>query len=310
MSDSERDPAAGHTREEWAPAKVNLFLRVLARRDDGYHDLETLVVPISMADRLRVHAVADRTAFRTLSLSLAVEGPAALTAGVPVDDANLVVRAARALAARRDVRGFAEFVLTKGVPNAAGLGGGSADAAAALRTLNALWACGLGADELTAVAAEVGSDVPALVGPGAALAAGRGERVTPVELPSFGWVVITFPFGVATADAFAWWDEDGAPTGPEPSAVIAAARAGDPAALGPQLFNDLEAPVVRRHPEIAEAAERLVAAGAVGTVLCGSGASLAGLLPPDPDAFRPELLGDLWRDGRARLERSWSAPPR
>ena len=295
--------SAPRTVEVEAPAKVNLFLRVLGRRPDGYHDLETLVVPLKLADRVRVHARADRTASRTLSVSLEVTGEPELTRGVPVDETNLAVRAAHALARAAGVRGFAELAIDKRVPNAAGLGGGSADAAAVLRALNDLWGCGMGPEELSAVAAAVGSDVPALLAAAPALARGRGEVVEPANAAPRSWLLVTFSFGISTAEAFGWWDEDGAVTGPDPGPALAAAAAGDAAALGPLLANDLEAPVLRRRPVIAEARERLLAGGCAGAVLCGSGASMAGLLPPDA-AFDPAEEAALARLGMVQRVRS------
>src|SRR6266540_3531927 len=238
-----------------ARAKVNLFLRVLGRRSDGYHDLETLLVPIDLADHLEIHAHSDPAEFRTLSLSLEVSGDPALVGGVPLDDSNLVLRAARSLADAVGARGFADITLEKRVPVAAGLGGGSSDAAALL-----------------------------LGGP--ALARGRGERVEQVSVPGLRLALITFPFGVSTADAFRWWDEEGGRTGPDAEPLLTAARDGGPATLGRLLYNDLEGTVTRRHPLIGQTKERLLDAGAAGVVMCGSGPSLAGLIPAD-DSFEP-----------------------
>jgi 4-diphosphocytidyl-2-C-methyl-D-erythritol kinase len=164
------------------------------------------------------------------------------------------------------------------VPSAAGLGGGSSDAAATLTTLNVAWGAGLEEAALTEVAAEVGSDIPALLAPGGAVARGRGERVERLSVPPFRWALVTFPFGIATGDAFAWWDEWGGATGPDVSEVLGAAMTGDPRLLAPLLSNDLEPVVIRRHPEIRDASERLLDAGALATVLCGSGPTVAGLL--------------------------------
>ena len=177
-----------------APAKVNLFLRVLGRRPDGFHEIETAVLPISLADRLEVIAEAGPD----LELSLELSGTAELVDGVPGDRTNLVVRAAAALAERSGVRGSAAIRLEKRVPSAAGLGGGSADAAATLRSLNDLWSCGLDDDALREVAATVGSDVPALLGPGPWLARGRGERVEPIHARPLQWCLVTAAFGVRT----------------------------------------------------------------------------------------------------------------
>jgi 4-diphosphocytidyl-2-C-methyl-D-erythritol kinase len=278
-----------------AMAKVNLFLRVLGRRDDGYHDLETLVVPIDLADRLEIHAVYDRAEFGTLSLSLEVKGEAGLVRGVPVDESNLVLRAASALADRVQARGFAEIVLDKRVPAAAGLGGGSADAAATLKALNDLWGAGLGEADLLDVAQAVGSDVPALLAGGSVFVTGRGERLEPVRMAGLNLALATFSFGVATAEAFVWWDEDGASTGPEPAAILVEAERrmmaerGDLASFAELLFNDLEPPVIARHAVIGEVKDRLLEGGALAVVMSGSGPSLAALLPWDVPRLAPDV---------------------
>jgi 4-diphosphocytidyl-2-C-methyl-D-erythritol kinase len=279
-----------HAEVTEARAKVNVFLRVLGRRGDGYHELETLIVPVSLADRLEVHAANDPDQFATLSLSLEVTGDPRLTAGVPADASNLVLRAATALAEPARVRGFADIALEKRIPPAAGLGGGSSDAAATLLALNRLWALGLGLHELSPIAATVGSDVPALLSRTGALAQGRGDRIEPVSTPPLRWCLVTFPFGVRTSDAFAWWDEDSGRTGPDPGPALRAARAGDAQTLGLLLFNDLESPVMRRHPEVRTAKERLLESGAVGAVMCGSGPTVAGLLVPGGECSLPEAL--------------------
>jgi 4-diphosphocytidyl-2-C-methyl-D-erythritol kinase len=270
---SERD---GHERVVEARAKVNLFLRVLRMRSDGYHDLETLVVPVGLADRLAVRAAAGDD-FTTLSVSLDLTGEPDVVAGVPADESNLVVRAAAALAERCGVHGFAEISLEKRVPSAAGLGGGSADAAAVLRSLNDLWGCGLGQEELVEVAASVGSDVPALVLGAPVLASGRGELVRPVTAGPLFVVLVRLPLEVSTPEAFRWWDEDGS-TGPDAAEVLQAAERGDAVALGRSLFNDLQPVVVRRHPEVGEALEALLEGGAVGAAMSGSGPTVFGLM--------------------------------
>lgn len=277
-----------HTVAVEARAKVNLFLRVLGLRPDGYHDLETLIAPIDLADRLEIHAVSGPE-FRTLSLALDVTGDPDLVRQVPVDETNLVLRAARALAEAVDARGFADITLEKRVPVAAGLGGGSADAAAVLRALNELWGCGLDEAALLEVATSVGSDVPALLPGRPAIARGRGEQVQAFAAASFELALVTFPFGLSTGDVFDWWDRDGGQTGPDPRPALAAAAEGIPDLLGRHLYNDLEDPVLRRVPEVKEAKARLLDAAA-GVVMCGSGPTLAALLPSD-GSFEPP--GDL-----------------
>ena len=217
-----------------AHAKLNVFLRVLGRRTDGYHDLESLILPLDLADAVTVTAGGDR--------SLTVDGPTA--AGVPDGDDNLALRAAAALAGA--VGGSskdASIRIDKRIPVAAGMGGGSADAAATIRALDRLWACGLDIAALAEVAAAVGSDVPALVRGGAVFVSGRGEAVEPVHALTTWWVVRPFPFAVRTPAAFAWWDADGE-TGPDGGAVIAALETGNDDLLGSALFNDLQPGVV------------------------------------------------------------------
>jgi 4-diphosphocytidyl-2-C-methyl-D-erythritol kinase len=251
-----------------AHATLNVFLRVMGRRDDGYHDVETLVLPISLADDVTVEAADE--------LTLSLEGPAAER--VPVDDMNLALRAARALAA--EAGGArppgAGISILKRIPVAAGLGGGSADAAATLLALDELWSTGLDRQDLARIGLRVGSDVPALIAGEPAFARGRGDVVDPVLVQSTTWVVTTFEFGVSSTDAYAWWDERPI-TGPDPGALIAAAEAGNDELLGSALFNDLQEPVVARHPEIAETIDALVAAGAYGVVMSGSGPTVAAL---------------------------------
>ncbi len=138
----------------------------------------------------------------------------------------------------------------KRIPVAAGLGGGSADAAATLLALNELWGCDLDRDVLLSIGERIGSDVPAMLAGGPVMMRGRGELVVPVHVVTTWWVVKPFAFPTRSPDAYRWWDEDGGPTGPDPGVLIAAAETGNEELLGHALFNDLEGPVSRRHPEI------------------------------------------------------------
>jgi len=259
----------GRTIRRAAHAKINLFLRVLSTREDGYHEIESLVVPISLADRIVVRP-ADR-------LRVEVTGAPALSADPPAGGLNLALVAALALA---DVCPEAQGALVqidKRIPVAGGLGGGSADAAATLLALNELWGCELDAATLDEIGGRVGSDVPAMLSRGPVLMAGRGERLAPAEVAPFHWVLVRLGFGVRSPDAYRWWDEEGAGTGPDPDGLLTAAATGDTASLGRLLFNDLEGPVAARHPEVGEAKRRLLEAGALGAVMSGSGSSVIGL---------------------------------
>lgn len=254
--------------ESPAHAKLNVFLRVHGRRDDGYHDVETLLLPISLADHITVESADE--------LTLSLEGPAA--EGVPADDTNLALRAARALAAEAggaETLG-ARITIEKRIPVAAGLGGGSADAATTLLLLDELWGSGMGRDGLARLAAEVGSDVPAMLLGEPAYVRGRGEIVEPVLVQTTTWVVKPFAFGVSSGDAYEWWDGRAA-TGPDPGALIAAAESGNDELLGSAMYNDLQDPVAAHHAEISETITAFDGAGARGSVMSGSGPTVVAL---------------------------------
>ena len=255
----------GRTIRRDAHAKVNLFLRVISTREDGYHEIESLVVPISLADRIVVRPAEE--------LRVEIVGEPAFSPG----GLNLALVAALALADACAEAGGALVEIEKRIPVAGGLGGGSADAAATLLALNELWGCEVDADTLEQIGERVGSDVPAMLFRESVLMGGRGERLAPAEVPPLHWVLIRLGFGVRSPDAYRWWDEDGGGTGPDPDALLAAATAGDAEALGPLLFNDLERPVAARHPEIGEAARALIESGALGAIMSGSGSSVIGL---------------------------------
>jgi 4-diphosphocytidyl-2-C-methyl-D-erythritol kinase len=250
-----------------AHAKLNVFLRVLRERPDGFHDLESLVLPLELHDLVSVRP-ADR-------LELSVAGP--MSAGVPEGGANLAVAAARALAAEAGlVDAGAAIEIDKRVPVAAGLGGGSADAAAVLHALDVLWHVGLDAAALLQLGAQVGSDVPAMLAGEPVFATGRGEILAPVHVLHSWWVLKPFGFEVRTPDAFAWWNESPT-TGPDSGALVAAAETGNLDLLGSALFNDLQPGVAARHPQIARTVERFEEAGALGAVMSGSGPTVAAL---------------------------------
>ena len=255
----------GRTIRRDAHAKVNLFLRVISTRQDGYHEIESLVVPISLADRIVVRPAEK--------LRVEIVGEPAFSPG----GLNLALVAALALADACAEAGGALVEIEKRIPVAGGLGGGSADAAATLLALNELWGCEVDAATLEQIGERVGSDVPAMLFRESVLIGGRGERLAPAKVPPFHWVLIRLGFGVRSPDAYRWWDEDGGGTGPDPDALLAAATAGDAEALGPLLFNDLERPVAARHPEIGEAARGLIESGALGAIMSGSGSSVIGL---------------------------------
>jgi 4-diphosphocytidyl-2-C-methyl-D-erythritol kinase len=181
-----------------ANAKINVFLRVLAAREDGYHDLESLVVPISLADRI--------SAWPDERLHVETKGARKLPGEVPAGGLNLALVAALALADACPDAGGARVEIDKRIPVAAGLGGGSADAAATLVALNELWGCGLDLAELVDVAERIGSDVPAMLAGRPVLMSGRGELLAPAECATYWWVLVSHGFGVRSPVAYRWLD--------------------------------------------------------------------------------------------------------
>jgi len=270
-----------------ANAKINVFLRVLRAREDGYHDIESLLVPVSLADRI--------TARPADELRVAIKSVDDLARTMPVGGLNLALVAALAMADECEHAGGAEVEIEKRIPVAAGLGGGSADAAATLGALNELWGCGLDMEALVDIAARVGSDVPAMLAGGPVLVQGRGDVIDPATVDRLWWVLRSFDFGVRSPDAYRWWDEDRASSGPDPASLLVAATKGDPEALGPMLFNDLERPVFVRHPDLAEAKAALLRAGALGAVMSGSGSSIVGLARDEAHAGS---LAKQWASAR------------
>lgn len=267
-----------------APAKINLYLSIGERRPDGYHDLTTVFHAVSLYDEV--------TATPASSLSVAIEGEG--EAELPADRGNLAARAAILLARRVEVAPAVRLDLTKRIPVAAGLAGGSADAAAALVACDALWGSGLGRGELTELAAELGSDVSFALAGGTALGTGRGERLTPV-LASGGWhwVLGIADGGLSTPAVYAELDRlraDGKRAAPAPvggpDGVMNALRRHDPAALGAALANDLEPAARSLRPGLARTLARGYELGALGGVVSGSGPTFAFLVRSRDSAVR------------------------
>jgi len=246
------------------PAKINLTLQVGAKRADGFHDVRTVLQSIGLSDTLAF----QRT-----------KGPFRLTvagADLASDQSNLIWRAAAALWTAAGKAGDphgAHVTLRKVIPVAAGLGGGSANAAGALVGLNQMWRLGLTRADLDRLAASLGSDVPFFLAGGTAIGLGRGDQILPLKpIRRLGIVIIKPAFGVGTADAYRWFDENHARLEGASTDAGSDLNVGWPSPL--RLINHLQAPVAARHPEIGEAIEAARQAGATAAAMTGSGSAV------------------------------------
>ena len=249
-----------------AHAKVNLDLRVFGTRPDGFHELRTVFQSIELHDVLTCWHRPGPFALKSRSAS------------IPLDSTNLIWKAAAALwtaLGRPGEPSDTTVAVEKAIPTEAGLGGGSADAAASLLAFARLWG-GAPVSLLREVAATIGSDIPFFLSGGTALGLGRGEEIYPlVDLPVH-WVVIVRPaFGVSTGEAYSWYDEDRTAGLKEPRELQVLPVPWPSRAA--QMVNDLEPPVMRRHPEIADIKVALKDGGAVASSMSGSGSAVFGL---------------------------------
>lgn len=271
-----------------AHAKVNLDLRVLGTRADGFHELRTVFQSLELHDTITC---------------VSRPGPfviACRTPGVPLDDTNVVWKSAAELWTElgrsgepRDVK----ITIKKEIPVQSGLGGGSVNAAAALLALARLWG-GAPIAFLRELATRIGADVPFFLSGGTALGLGRGEEIYPlVDLPPHWVVVVRPPYGVSTAEAYAWYDEDRAAGLRDPRELQVLPVPWPTRAA--QMINDLEPPVVRRHPEIGALRTALRDAGAVAAAMSGSGSAVFGLFKSRSVARR--VLRPLSKGGSVAL---------
>jgi 4-diphosphocytidyl-2-C-methyl-D-erythritol kinase len=258
-------------------AKINLTLRVLAQRQDGLHELRTVFQSLTLHDSIRVQRVPG-------PLRIECDDPAC-----PNDERNLVWQAAERLwsATRRARGGPRDLVvrITKRIPMQAGLGGGSSDAAAALKALAALWRVDLPRQRAVAMSAGLGADIPFFFTGGTALGLERGDLLFPLEDIQAASVLIVVPaFGVSTAEAYRWWDEQHEGARSEPPLN----RSGSSPGSWPpgEMCNDLQAPVAGRHPEIRRLVAGLRRRGATYAAMSGSGSAVFGLFPGADGAQR------------------------
>ncbi|MFE6971088.1 4-(cytidine 5'-diphospho)-2-C-methyl-D-erythritol kinase [Isoptericola sp. NPDC057653] len=262
-----------------APGKVNLSLRVGPVQEDGYHPLATIFQAVALYEEVTATQVPEGA-----GVTITVEGPQADQ--VPVDASNLAWRAAEALARQVGTAPDVALHLAKGVPVAGGMAGGSADAAATLVACDALWQTGLSRDDLTELAADLGSDVPFSLLGHTAVGTGRGHLLTPaMTRGEFHWVFATQAEGLSTPAVYGRFDElaSGAGRTPDDPAIEAdtglmqALRAGDAHALGAALHNDLEPAALSLRPELERTLAVAREAGALGAFVSGSGPTVAAL---------------------------------
>ncbi|ADU92554.1 4-(cytidine 5'-diphospho)-2-C-methyl-D-erythritol kinase [Geobacillus sp. Y412MC52] len=254
-----------------APAKINLSLDVLYKRPDGYHEVKMVMTTIDLADRIELVALPEEDAIRIVSQNRFV----------PDDCRNLAYQAAKLLKETFSIRQGVAISITKHIPVAAGLAGGSSDAAATLRGLNKLWQLGLTLDELAELGAKIGSDVAFCVYGGTALATGRGEIITPIASPPPCWVVLAKPpIGVSTAEVYRNLELERV-SHPDVDAMVRAIERQDYAAICRLVGNVLEEVTLKKYPEVAHIKEQMKRFGADAVLMSGSGPTVFGLIEHD-----------------------------
>jgi 4-diphosphocytidyl-2-C-methyl-D-erythritol kinase len=256
-----------------SPAKVNLILKVLRRREDGYHDIASLMQKVSLADEMEFVPLRD-------GIELACPG-----SDLPTDERNLVVRAARALFAEAGFAGGARITLRKRIPTAAGLGGGSSNAATTLTVLNDLFRFGFDHERLIRIGARIGADVPFFIYGSSAWAFGIGEILEPAVIPPGMWLVLVNPgFEVPTKWVYQSLNLPLTKT-PLKYSIPAFSGVRD---LAASLANDLEKVTVARYPVLEELKGFLLMQGALGSLMSGSGPTVFGLFENEQDAIKAE----------------------
>ena len=284
-----------------APGKINLYLGVGGRHDDGYHALATVFQAVSLYE--------DVIARPADGFSITVSGVDDVDS-VPLDDRNLAMRAAKLLATATEYDGGVALEIRKRVPVAGGMGGGSADAAAALVACDALWGTGLSSTRMHDLAARLGADVPFALHGGTAVGTGRGDQLNPaLARGRFDWVLVTSEQGLSTPVVYGRLDtlrdEEGLLADDPPLSldvpipVLQALRAGDPTLLAESLLNDLQPAAVFERPDLDEAIQDGIRAGALHGIVSGSGPTVA-LLCADPESAQ-DVQSVLQRSGRDAL---------
>ncbi|MBJ8054745.1 4-(cytidine 5'-diphospho)-2-C-methyl-D-erythritol kinase [Bacillus cereus] len=258
-----------------APAKINLSLDVLGKRQDGYHEVKMIMTTIDLADRLELMELAEDR-IEILSHNRYV----------PDDQRNLAYQAAKLLKEKFNVKKGVSITIEKTIPVAAGLAGGSSDAAATLRGLNKLWNLGLTIEELAELGAEIGSDVSFCVYGGTAIATGRGEKIEHIKTPPSCWVILAKPhIGVSTADVYGNLKLNRV-THPNVDKMVEVINDGDYKGICDTVGNVLEDVTFVMHPEVARIKAQMKRFGADAVLMSGSGPTVFGLVHHDSRMHR------------------------
>lgn len=249
-----------------APAKINLTLDVLAKRPDGYHEIEMVMTTVDLADRISITSIESNR--------IIIDCP---TAYVPLDERNHAYQAAKIVKEKFGISRGVHIQIEKNIPIAAGLAGGSSDAAATIKALNQLWNLQMNVEEMADLGAKVGSDVSFCVYGGTAIARGRGEKIQPISPPPSCWVVLAKPpIGVSTGDVYGAVDV--ANLGPGKTKEMAGAiKNKDFKAVCGNLNNHLENVTLNLYPEVKRIKETMIRSGAEGVLMSGSGPTVFAL---------------------------------
>jgi 4-diphosphocytidyl-2-C-methyl-D-erythritol kinase len=249
-----------------APAKINLSLDVLSKRQDGYHEVEMVMTTVDLADRIELTPLEEN--------KIMIESSGGF---VPLDGRNLAYQAALLLKDEFHIKEGVHIHISKHIPVAAGLAGGSSDAAAALKGLNEMWGLNLSLDELAERGAKIGSDVSFCVYGGTALATGRGEFIQLLNPPPSCWVLLAKPpIGVSTAEVYRNLKLDNLEH-PDTEGMINAIKEKDFASVCSRLGNVLESVTLELYPEVKQIKEQMIRLGADGVLMSGSGPTVFGL---------------------------------
>jgi 4-diphosphocytidyl-2-C-methyl-D-erythritol kinase len=253
-------------------AKVNLFLRVIGERADGYHEIETILHSVGLSDDIEITSTGDSRVDVEMSYA------PGLTGSIPDPEENFVHTAASSLIEAGAKSEGVRIKLVKRIPIGAGLGGGSGNAAGALVALARHWGFDIGADELLRRAATIGSDVPYCIEGGTALALGRGEQLTRLAPPAPMWFVLGMSNEpLPTKEVYGAFDDNHFEAEANSAPMMLALGAGDVGEIAASLHNDLEGPAFALRPELPSAKAKLLEAGALGALLSGSGPTLFGI---------------------------------